>query len=51
MLIKIGELKVNKNKDYNDEQIKCLEKAGFTVIKTFETFGECFYEIARGEKE
>ena len=51
MLIKIGELKVDKNKDYKGEQIKCLENAGFIVIKTLETFSECFYEIARGEKE
>ena len=50
MLIKIGELTVDKQKDYHGEVVKCLEDAGFTLIKTSETFGQYFYDIAKGDK-
>ena len=48
-LVKIGELKIDKTKDYHKNQVKTLESNGYILVKTFETYGECFYDIAESE--
>ena len=50
MLKRIGSLAVD-SLDYNHEQIKALEKAGFTVILTLHTFGTDYYDIAKDSED
>ena len=47
MLERIGSIAVDNQIDYRHEQIKALEKAGFTVILTLHTFGTDYYDIAK----
>ena len=51
MLKKVGELKVDKQKDYYGKQVKALEQYGFTVMLEHEDFGTAYYAIAYEPKE
>ena len=51
MLKKIGSIAVDNQIDYYHEQIKALEKAGFTVILTLHTFGTDYYDIAKDSED
>ena len=46
MLKQVGELKVDKQKDYYGKQVKALEQYGFTVMLEHEDFGTAYYAIA-----
>lgn len=46
MLKKVGELKVDKQKDYYGKQVKALEEYGFTVMLEHEDFGTAYYAVA-----
>ena len=51
MLKKVGELKLDKQKDYYGKQVKALEASGFTLILEHEDFGNAYYSVAYEEKE
>lgn len=58
MLRKVGELQVDRQLDYYEKQKEALEKSGFVLILTHQTFGTSYYNIAceknilyDGEKE
>ena len=51
MLERIGSIAVNNQIDYRHEQIKALDKAGFTVILTLHTFGTDYYDLAKGSED
>lgn len=51
MLKKIGSIAVDNETDYRHEQIKVLEKAGFTVILTLHTFGTDYFDIAKDDSD
>lgn len=46
MLKKVGELQVDRQIDYYGKQIEALEKSGFVLILTHQTFGTSYYIIA-----
>ena len=49
MLIKIGSIAVDNQKDYRHEQVKALEEKGFVLILTLSTFGTDYYDVAKQE--
>lgn len=51
MLKKIGELKIDTLKDYNQETRKCLEEKGYRLVLTYQTYGTAYYDIAEECKE
>ena len=51
MLKKVGELKVDKQKDYHGTQVKALEASGFTLILEHEDFCNAYYAVAYEPKE
>ena len=51
MLERIGSIAVDNQFDYSHEQIKALEKAGFTVILTLHTIGTDYFDIAKDGAE
>lgn len=51
MLKKVGELKVDKQKDYYGKQVKALEQYGFTVMLEHEDYGTAYYAIAYEPRE
>lgn len=46
MLKKVGELQVDRQIDYYEKQKEALEKSGFVLILTYQTFGTSYYTIA-----
>ena len=51
MLKQVGELKVDKQKDYYGKQVEALEQCGFTLILEHEDFGTAYYAVACEQKE
>ena len=51
MLKKIGEIKIDTLKDYKEETRKCLEKQGYILVLTYQTYGTSYYDIVEEVKE
>lgn len=51
MLKQVGELKVDKIKDYYGKQVIALEQYGFTVMLKHEDYGTAYYAVAYEPKE
>lgn len=51
MYQKLGELKVNKTKDYYNGVAQILEEAGFALVLEYEGFSERLYSIAINMEE
>ena len=48
---KLGELKINKSADYDDEVVKALEEAGYILVLEWDGMCEKNYIIAKSESE
>ena len=51
MLVKIAEVKVNKDRDHYDTLIEAIKKAGFTVVLDYDYTGEKMYSISKEREE